>query len=48
MVPLTRLRLPAHPATPHSPPTHPPLIHAIHNITVAVKKATQNPAVLAS
>ena len=25
------------------PPTHPPLMHAIHDITVAVKKVAQNP-----
>ena len=45
MVALTRLWLPTHP-----PPTyHPhPLIHAICDITVAVKKIAQNPAVLAS
>ena len=30
------------------PPTHPPLIHAIPDITVAVKKVAQNPAVLAT
>ena len=38
MVGLARLRLPA----------HAPLIHAICDITVAVKKVAQNPAVLAS
>ena len=47
---LTSLRLPTlpyHPAHPPLfPPTH-PLIHAIHVITVAVKKAAENPAVLA-
>ena len=43
MVGLTRLRLPHHP-----PPTHPPLIHAICDITVTVKKVAQKPAVLAS
>ena len=37
MVALTRLRLPTH-----------PLIRAICDITVAVKKVAQNPAVLAS
>ena len=37
---------PPPPPTP-LPPTH-PLIHAIPDITVAVKKVTQNPAVLAS
>ena len=40
MVALTRLRLPTHPRHP--------LIHAICDITVAVKKVAQNPAVLAS
>ena len=39
MVALTRLRLPSHPATP--PPAH-PLIHAICDITVAVKKLLKN------
>ena len=39
---VTRLRLP----TP-LPPAH-PLIHAIRDITVVVKKVAQNPAVLAS
>ena len=38
----TRLRLPTHPRHP------PPLIHAIPDITVGVKKVAQNPAVLAS
>ena len=42
MVALARLRLPTHPAIPH------PLIHAICDITVAVKKVAQKPAVLAS
>ena len=37
---LTRLRLPTRPAHP--------LIHAIRDITVVVKKVAQNPAVLAS
>ena len=37
---------PLPPPTP-LPPTH-PLIHAIPDITVTVKKVTQNPAVLAS
>ena len=58
MVGLTRLRLPTHPR--HSPatlpPAHPPpshlpthpLIHAICDITVTVKKVAQKPAVLAS
>ena len=41
---VTRLRLPTHPQ--HSP-VH-PLIHAILDITVTVKKVAQNPAVLAS
>ena len=36
MVALTRLQLPTHPRHPPSP-TH-PLIHAIRDITVAVKK----------
>ena len=45
MVALTRFRLPTH---PHRHPTHPPLIHAICDITVPVKKVAQNPAVLAS
>ena len=40
MVALTCLRLPTHP--------HHPLIRAICDITVAVKKIAQNPAVLAS
>ena len=43
-------------ATPNSPigrynpplASHPPLIHGIHDITVVVKKVSQNPAVLAS
>ena len=39
MVGLTRLRLPTHPR---------PLIHAICDITVTVKKVAQKPAVLAS
>ena len=37
---------PLHPPTPF-PPAH-PLIHAIHDVTVVVKKVAQNPAVLAS
>ena len=56
---VTRLRLPTHPTTPPPPPPHHPhhtphsptphtLIHAIPDITVAVKKVSQNPAVLAS
>ena len=45
MVGLTHLRLPTH---PRHPPTHPPLIHAICDITVTVKKVAQKPAVLAS
>ena len=44
MVGLTRLRLPTHPC---HPPAH-PLIHAIYDITVTVKKVAQKPAVLAS
>ena len=37
------------PPPPHAPLPHAhPLIRAIHDITVAVKKAAQNPAVLAS
>ena len=44
MVPLTRLQLSTQPRHP-LPPTH-PLIPAIHDIIVAVKKAAQNPAVL--
>ena len=40
IVALTRLRLPTHPATP--------LICAMCDITVAVKKVAQKPAVLAS
>ena len=42
MVALICLQLPTHPCHPH------PLIHAICDITVAVKKVAQNPAVLAS
>ena len=45
MVGLTRLRLPTHPRP--LPPAH-PLIHAICDITVTVKKVAQKPAVLAS
>ena len=45
MVGLTRLRLPTH---PRPPPTRPPLIHAICDITGTVKKVAQKPAVLAS
>ena len=37
----------SHPLPPPLPPTN-PLIHAIPDITVTVKKVTQNPAVLAS
>ena len=45
---VTRLRLPTHPLPPTTP-FHPrPLRHAIPDITVAVKKVAQNPAVLAS
>ena len=43
MAGVARLRLPTHPPPPPSP-----LIHAIPDITVAVKKVAQNPAVLAS
>ena len=40
--------LPSHPPNPTPlPPTH-PLIHAIHDIIVVVKKVAQNPAVLVS
>ena len=46
MVGLARLRLPTHPCHP-LPPAH-PLIHAICDITVTVKKVAQKPAVLAS
>ena len=49
---VTHLWLPTYPPThPHSPtptPTPQPLIHAIPDITVTVKKVAQNPAVLAS
>ena len=45
MVGLTRLRLPTRPRP--LPPAH-PLIHAICDITVTVKKVAQKPAVLAS
>ena len=37
----------SHPPPPPIPPAH-PLIHAIRDITVVVKKVAQNPAVLAS
>ena len=47
MVGLTRLRLPTHPP-PHPPLAPHPLIHAICDITVTVKKVAQKPAVLAS
>ena len=46
MVGLTHLRLPTHPRHPPIP-SH-PLIHAICDITVAVKKVAQKPAVLAN
>ena len=46
MIALTCLRLPTLPRHP-PPPSH-PLIRAICDITVAVKKVAQNPAVLAS
>ena len=46
---LTCLRLPTRPSThPTSLPLTHPLIHAIHDITVVVKKVAQNSAVLAS
>ena len=49
---ITCLWLSTHPWRPpaHSPlpPTHPPLLHSIHDITVAVKKLSQNLAVLAT
>ena len=46
---ITQLRLPTCPFHLSHPlsPAH-PLIHAIHDITVVVKKVAQNPAVLAS
>ena len=45
---ITRLRLPTCPSTPRTLlPAH-PLIRAICDITVVVKKVAQNPAVLAS
>ena len=49
MVALTRLPLPTCPCHPPTPlqPAH-PLIHAICDITVTVKKVAQKPAVLAS
>ena len=51
--PIGRYGLPpaSHPPRPLHPPTPPPahpLIRAIHDITVVVKKVAQNPAVLAS
>ena len=46
MVALARLRLPTHHR--HPPTPLPPLIRAICDITVAVKKVAQYPAVLAS
>ena len=33
---------------PTTHPTHPPLLCAVHDITVVVKEVAQNPAVLAS
>ena len=45
MLGLTHLRLPT---PPRPPPTPHPLIHAICDITVTVKKVAQKPAVLAS
>ena len=49
LCPNGRCNLPpaSHPPPPPLPPTH-PLIHTIPDITVAVKKVAQNPAVLAS
>ena len=45
---ITCLLLPTHPGHPLGfPPIH-PLIHATHDITVAVKNGAQIPAVLAS
>ena len=38
---------PAH-TTHLTPPTHPPLIHGIFDITVVMKKFAQNPVMLAS
>ena len=46
MVALTYLRLPTHPR--HLPTPSHPLIRAICDITVTVKKVALNPAVLAS
>ena len=46
MIGLTHLQFPTHPRHP-PPPAH-PLIHAICDITVTVKKFAQKPAVLAS
>ena len=43
---VTRLRFPTHPR--HSSPPFHPLMYTIPDITVAVKKVAQNPAVLAS
>ena len=45
---LAHLRLPTCPLHPHPPPTHPPPITCHPDITVAVKKVAQKPAVLAS
>ena len=48
MVGLARLRLPTRPRRPPPAPAAHPLIHAICDITVTVKKVAQKPAVLAS
>ena len=47
--PIRRYNLPlaSHPPPPPTPPAH-PLIRAIRDITVVVKKIAQNPALLAS
>ena len=46
---VTRLQLPTHPHHPATPlPSTHPLIHAIPDVTVAVKKVAQNPVVSAS
>ena len=46
---VTLLQLPTHPRHPTAPlPSAHPLIQAILDITVAVKKVAHNPAVLAS
>ena len=50
LCPNGRCNLPSASHPPLSPPSHPhhPLIHAIPDITIAVKKVAQNTAVLAS